>query len=190
MEPRPPRAPRAESREVVELKQLKAEHPELGSAVDMQLALVEMQRRVQSRVPLPWIQATEQWLRSQQAAGRPVVRFGDIPLAWSDFRLTLRQTADILRRFDALEPTDYQAILALGRDSGLEQMVAQWYERSSGVNGDSEGTSLPEHAPAGLDQVLVLAVRPFLGRCARFSRHHTVGRSPVDLRPLSSPMAV
>src|SRR5262245_57570355 len=103
MDPHPPK-PRAEPREIVELRQLKGEQPELGSAVDMQIALVEMQRRVQSRVPLPWIQAEDQWMRSQQAAGRPVVRFGDIPLAWSDFRLTLRQTADILRRFEALEP--------------------------------------------------------------------------------------
>jgi formate dehydrogenase maturation protein FdhE len=166
MEPRPPRVARAEPREVVELKQLKAAQPELGSAVDMQLALVEMQRRVQSRVPLPWINADQQWIRSQQAAGRPVVRFGDIPLAWSDFRLTLRQTADILRRFDVLEAADYQAILALGRDNGLEQLVAHWYEASSGVNGDTLGASLPENAPAGLDQVLVLALRPFLARCA------------------------
>ena len=53
---RPPRPPRSETREVVELKQIKAEQPDLGPAVDLQLALVEMQRRVQSRVPLPWIQ--------------------------------------------------------------------------------------------------------------------------------------
>ena len=54
---RPPRPPRAETREIVELRQLKAEQPELASAVDMQIALVDMQRRVQSRVPLPWISA-------------------------------------------------------------------------------------------------------------------------------------
>src|SRR5262245_34893713 len=93
MADRPPRAPRAEPREVVELKQLKVAQPELASAVDMQLALVEMQRRVQSRVPLPWIQADPDWLRTQQIAGRPLVRFGDIPLDWSDFRLIFRQTA-------------------------------------------------------------------------------------------------
>jgi hypothetical protein len=52
---RPPRPPRAETREIVELKQLKLLQPELASAVDMQLALVEMQRRVQGRVPLPRI---------------------------------------------------------------------------------------------------------------------------------------
>ena len=94
----PPRTPRAEPREVVELKQLKTAQPDLAGAVDMQLALVDMQRRVQSRVPLPWIQVDTEWLRAQRAAGRPIVRFADIPLEWTDFRLTLRQTADILRR--------------------------------------------------------------------------------------------
>ncbi len=99
MTERPPRPPRAETPEILELRQLKVTQPELASAVDMQIALVQMQRRVQSRVPLPWIQADPEWLRAQQAAGRPLVRFGDIPLEWTDFRLTFRQTADILRRF-------------------------------------------------------------------------------------------
>ena len=99
---RTPRPPRAETREIVELKQLKEAQPELATAIDMQIALVDMQRRVQGRVPLPWIQVDPEWLRSQQAAGRPLVRFRDIPLEWSDFRLTFRQTADILQRFDAV----------------------------------------------------------------------------------------
>ena len=64
-----PRAPRSETREIAELKRLKTDQPELGSAVDMQLALVEMQRRVQSRVPLPWISADAAWLQAQQQAG-------------------------------------------------------------------------------------------------------------------------
>ena len=46
-------------------------------------------------------------------AGRPLVRFADIPLDWTDFRLTLRQTADILQRFEALERADYDRILAI-----------------------------------------------------------------------------
>ena len=164
---RPPRPHRAEPREVLELKQLKIEHPELASAVDMQIALVDMQRRVQSRVPLPWIQAEAGWLSSQQAAGRPLVRFADIPLEWSDFRLTFRQTADILRRFDALERGDHEKILALARDgNSLEPLVAHWYDATSGVDGGDARGSTPEGAPPSLDQVLVLAVRPFLARCA------------------------
>src|SRR6185503_10822842 len=116
---RPPRTSRPESREVIELKQLKLAQPDLATAIDMQVALVEMQRRVQARVPLPWIQTDPEWLRTQYAAGRPAVRFKDIPLAWTDFRLTLRQTADILRRFDTLERHDYERIVAIGRDADL-----------------------------------------------------------------------
>ena len=168
MPDRPPRAPRADTREVAELKQIKASQPELAAAVDMQLALVEMQRRVQGRVPLPWIQVDPEWLRGQQAAGRPLVRFSDIPLEWSDFRLTFRQTADILQRFDALERADYQKIVAVGRDgNSLEPIVRQWYEATSGVDGavDPRGR-VPPDAPPSIDQVLVLALRPFLARCA------------------------
>ena len=76
---------------MVELKELKASNPELADAVDMQLALVEIQRRVQARVPLPRLHPDQAWLTAQQRAGRPAVRFGDIPLDWSDFRFALRQ---------------------------------------------------------------------------------------------------
>jgi FdhE protein len=165
---RPARPPRAEPREVIELKQIKAAQPELAAAVDMQIALVDMHRRVQGRVPLPWIQADPEWVASQQRAGRPLVRFRDIPLEWSDFRLTLRQTADILVRFDALERSDHDAIVAIGRDGNtLEPMVTRWYGETSGVDGEADsGARQAADAPAGLDQVLVLAMRPFLARCA------------------------
>jgi hypothetical protein len=165
---RPPRPPRAETRDIVELKQLKSTQPELASAIDMQLALVEMHRRVQGRVPLPRIAVDPAWARAQQAAGRPLVRFADIPLEWSDFRLTLRQTADILVRFEALERPDYDRIVALGRDgNALEPLVTGWYAATSGVDPgvDPRGAAMPD-APAGFDQVLVLALRPFLARCA------------------------
>jgi FdhE protein len=165
---RPPRLPRAETREIVELKQLKLSQPELASAIDMQLALVEMQRRVQGRVPLPRIAVDQAWARAQQAAGRPLVRFADIPLEWSDFRLTLRQTADILLRFEALERPDYERIVALARDgNALEPLVSAWYDATSGVEPGTDTKSRPmTDSPAGLDQVLVLALRPFLARCA------------------------
>jgi FdhE protein len=167
---RPIRAPRADTREVLELKDIKAAQPELASAVDLQIALVDMQRRVQSRVPLPWIQAAPEWLEAQQRFGRPLVRFADIPLDWSDFRLAYRQTADILRRFEAIEPAEHEQILAMGRDgNALEPLVRRWYIATSGVDGpasDDARNRAPEGAPPSLDQVLVLAIRPFLARCA------------------------
>ena len=96
--------------------------------------------RVQARVPLPWIQPDPAWLARQQAAGRPAVRFGDIPLEWSDLRLTFRQTADILRRYDALELADHQQILSLSRDGNtLEPIVSRWYLATSGVDDDAPG---------------------------------------------------
>src|SRR4029450_1311638 len=165
---RPRRPPRAETREIVELKQLREAQPELATAVDMQIALVDMQRRVQGRVPLPWSQVDPEWRRAQQAAGRPLVRFRDIPLEWSDFRLTFRQTADILQRFDALERAAHQKIVAIGRDgNALEPLVSAWYEATSGVEpGSDPKNRATSDAPASLDQVLVLALRPFLARCA------------------------
>jgi FdhE protein len=171
---RPVRAPRADSREVAELKQLKATQPELASAVDMQIALVDMQRRVQSRVPLPWIQVDPEWLRAQWKAGRPLVRFSDIPLEWTDFRLTLRQTADILRRYEALEAEDRDKIVALAREgNALEPLVADWYTATSGVEGSDGRERIASSAAANLDQVLVLALRPFLARCAEVLMQRT-----------------
>jgi len=166
-----PRAPRADPRDIAELKALKVEHPELSSAVDMQLDLMEVQRRIQGRVPLPWIQTEAGWLAAQQRAGRPIVRFADIPLNWSDLRLTLRQTADVLHRHEVLDRTEHEQILTLGRESNqLEPLVNAWYAATS-----HEAATPPERlsadVPAGLDQVLVLALRPFLVRCAEALAH-------------------
>jgi len=164
---RPPRPPRAEPREIAELRQLKDAQPELAAAVDMQIALLEMQRRVQARVPLPWISLEPEQLVALQAAGGRLVRFGDIPLDWTDFRLTFRQTADILRRFDALEPEDYEQLMGLVREGNqIESIVERWYEATSGAVGADAAGRAPDGLPASLDQVLVLALRPFLARSA------------------------
>ena len=166
MTDRPQRPTRAEPREVLELRQLKADQPDLASAVDMQIALVDMQRRVQSRVPLPWMQVDAEWLSAQLATGRPLVRFADIPLDWTDFRLTLRQTADILRRFDALDAADHDAIVTLGHEGhAVQPLLEQWYAATSNPTGP-EAERLPAGSPASLDQVFALALRPFLARCS------------------------
>jgi hypothetical protein len=166
---RPQRPPRAETREVIELKQLKTAQPDLASAVDLQIALVDIQRRLQSRVPLPWISADDSWLQAREKAGHALIRFGDIPLEWSDFRLAFRQNADVLLRFEALETADHQAIVALAREgNALEPFVEKWYAATSGT-----GESRPEGLPASLDHVLVLALRPFLAKCAEVLRQRT-----------------
>jgi formate dehydrogenase maturation protein FdhE len=164
---RPPRPVRAEPREIIELRQLKTDHPELADAVDVQIELVDVQRRVQARVPLPRLAPDPVWLEAQQQAGRPAVRFDDIPLDWSDFRLTLRQTADILYRHQTLERTDHEYVLALTREgNALAPLVATWYSATSGVEPPPAPPRLPKGAPESLDQLLVLSIRPFLARCA------------------------
>lgn len=126
----------------------------------MQIELVEAQRRVQSRIPLPWLQPDPAWLAAQQKAGKPAVRFGDIPLEWSDFRLSMRQTADILHRHGALEPEEHQRLLALSRDGdALPPLVKRWYEVTSER---AAGDITPEIA--SVSQVLAIAMRPFLAR--------------------------
>jgi FdhE protein len=162
------RLPRAESRELTALKELKLRHPELAEAVDLHVALLELQRRVQARVPTPWIEFTPEWLGRQQAAGRPLLRFEDIPLNWTDFRLVFRQTADVLRRFGALEPDDYQALLAVSRDgNSLEPIVVRWFNKTAAPERLTGGSAQDASDSAdALDEVMGLALRPFLARCA------------------------
>ncbi|MGE5359006.1 MAG: formate dehydrogenase accessory protein FdhE [Bacteroidales bacterium] len=171
---------RTEPREIVELKLVRADHPEIASAVDMQIALIDLQRRVQSRVPLPWIEVDREWLKRQHGLGRPLLRFKDIPLDWTDLRLMLRKTADILRRFDAIEATDYAAVETISRAGHmLEPLVVAWYEklacRGELDPDDCQGPRLevPENQepvpaldPDALDQLLLLAMKPFLERCS------------------------
>ncbi len=178
------RAPRPDTREVAELKLLKTSQPALGSAVDLQLELLEVQRRVQGRVPLPWIQPDPAWLASEQQAGRPAVRFVDIPLEWSDFRLGLRQVADILFRHESLDQGAHDEILGLSREgNALAPVVTRWYGATSRrpEPDDPSATIVAD----GVESVLLLALRPFLSRCAEallprqeFSRW-TFGHCPI-----------
>jgi hypothetical protein len=164
---RPPRPQRAEPREIVELRQIKAGHPDLADAVDMQIALVEVQRRVQGRVPLPRLQPDANWLAAQQQAGRPAVRFADIPLDWSDFRLTLRQTADVLHRFHHIDRAEHDQVQMLAREgNALEPLVTNWYLATSGVEPPPTPPKFPPGAPESFDMLLLLSMRPFLVRCA------------------------
>jgi hypothetical protein len=152
---------RAESRDVVELKQLKQAHPELSSAIDMQLALLDLQRRIQSRVATPLLSYDEG--RAQRlATGRRLVDFEEIPLDWSDLRLAFRQTLDILRRFGAIEERDHDVLQSLVREgSRIEPLTRDYYERTANRSGATAGDGV---SPM-LDTVLALSMRPFLARC-------------------------
>ncbi len=167
----PGRPARADSREAAELRAIKVSHPELAEAVELHLELLELQRRIQGRVPLPWLELNAEILTRHNAEGRPVLRFEDIPLDLSDLRLMVRQTADVLRRHGALEDGDYQQVHTVGRDMKLLAVVGQWYRRGAenhavaavGV-GHVAAEESADHGSIG--QVLALAMRPFLSRCA------------------------
>ena len=170
---------RAEPREVAELRALKERTPDLTDAVDLHIALIELQRRVQPRIPLPALDVTRDTIAKHQAEGRPLLRFEDIPLDLTDLRLLVRQTADLLHRVGALEVQDHVTIQAVGRDMKLLTVAADWYRKlSHGASvgagtvagtaaGTANGTAFePAADPTMLDQVLELAMKPFLCRCA------------------------
>ena len=158
----PQRRSRAEPRDVIELRELKNSQPDLAAAADMQIELLGAQRRIQSRVPLPSVAFDRRKPDSQQR--RPILELKDIPIDWSDFRLMIRQTADILRRFETLESPEYDQIQALARDGQVEAVVTSWYE--SAMAPARRNAEPRTHARELLDQVLLLSMRPFLARCA------------------------
>jgi len=168
----PTRSPRAESREITGLRAVKARHPELASAVDMHIELLELQRRVQSRVPLPPLELDANIMQRHQLEGRPLLPFEHIPLDLTDLRLTVRQTADILHRFDALDAAEFQLVHTLGRGDKLLEIAARWYRRAAERAAAATGVAMlsaPDEAdaePEIVGHVLALAMRPFLSRCA------------------------
>ena len=174
---RPARPGRADTPESVELRALRERQPELVDAVDMHLELLAVQRRVQLRIPLPSFELSAQIIGRHQAEARPLLRFEHIPLESTDLRLVVRQTADILRRFGLLEDADHQRVQTLERDMALLDIAAEWYrapaERHSSTPVGGSARSEDQPAASGpLDQVLTLAMRPFLARCAEVLQQH------------------
>lgn len=170
---RPPRLGRHDTREAAELRALKERQPELADAVDMHLELVEMNRRIQGRVQLPWFDLSTAAIARHQSAGQPLLCFEDIPLELTDLRLMVRQTADVLRRHGALEDADVLQVESLGRGDSLLTVAAQWYRSIAVRLATAPAESAPEHAggtssglTSAMEQVLALAMRPFLSRCA------------------------
>lgn len=154
-----PRASRAETREIQELRRLKEEQPDLASAVDLQIELLQLQRRVMARVPSPAIPLDPDHLNALLAAG-PILQFEHLPMDWSDMRFLLRATASAMRTHDAIDERDCQRVEALSRDSSrLPAVMRAWYEsvRPGAARTDVE---------AGLDSVFQQSMRPFLTRAA------------------------
>ena len=140
----------------------------------MHIELLELHRRVLGRVALPSFELNADVLQKHAAAGEPLLRFQDIKIETTDLRLLVRQIADVLRRHSALEEADYQRIQTIGRDMNLLEFAERWYRsgahRSSvaaiGVGHQHIAADLHEGGDEALDQVLALAMRPWLTRCA------------------------
>ena len=154
----PPR--RSETREIAELRRLKLEQPDLGSAVDLQIELVQLQRRVQSRVSLPSIRLETEYLNGL-LKDAPILKFEHVPIEWGDARFLLRATASAMRNHEALEERDFRRIEDLCRDAArLPVAVKSWYEASA------PGAAAIHPDAAGLEPVFQQTMRPFLTRAA------------------------
>ncbi len=163
--PRPP--PRGEPRDVAELTKIRDLQPELTSAAELQIALLELQRRVQARAPLPRKEVDLRHVRECQATGHPLLRFEEIPLDWTDFRLMFREAADLLRRHELLPEDDWKQAQELVREgNALKPLVVEWYTAAAGRSVDAPAGSPLESTPHRLDHVVQLAMSPFLVRCA------------------------
>jgi formate dehydrogenase maturation protein FdhE len=152
--------PRSEPREIIELRRLKAEQPDLASAADLQIELLQLQRRVQSRVPLPAIRLDQDYLTALLRTG-PILQFDHLKIDWSDIRFLVRAVAAAMRTHEALDPAELGKVEAITRDAErLPIVVRAWYQASGPA-----AATLPPDAE-GLETVLLQAMRPILSRAA------------------------
>jgi hypothetical protein len=178
--PHRPRPERAESPELAAFRQLKAAQPELAGAIDIQVELVVMQRRVQARLSTPWLEFDAVWLARQLSEGQPILRFEEIPFEWGEFRTLFRQVSDVLRRYDLLEQADLngiQALIRIGRPT--REDVAAWYEETASRRKGHRAADAAR--PEAVGQVLTLSARPFLARTIETLHQR------VDLAPWTRP---
>jgi hypothetical protein len=139
---------------------LKAEQPDLASAVDLQIELLQLQRRVQSRVPLPAIRLDPDYLAGLLRTG-PILQFDHLKIDWSDIRFLVRAVAAAMRTHEALDPADLSKVESVTRDAErLPIVVRAWYQASGPA-----ASTLPPDAE-GLETVLLQAMRPILSRAA------------------------
>ena len=158
--PSPPTPPpgRPESREVIELRRLKQDQPDLAAAADLQIELLQVQRRVQTRVPLPSIRLETEYLNGLLANG-PILKFEHLPIDWSDLRFLLRATAAAMRNHDALDADDHRRADELAREADrLPGLLRSWYEA-----GQPGGAPIDPELE-GLESLVQQAMRPFLTR--------------------------
>lgn len=139
---------------------MKEAQPDLASAADLQIELLQLQRRVQVRVPLPSIKLDTEYLNGLLPNG-PILQFEHLPIDWSDVRFLLRATAAAMRNQEAIDAADVRRVDALCRDaSRLPAVLRSWYDSAR-----PGGSSIDPEA-AGLETIVQQAMRPVLTRCA------------------------
>ncbi|MCL4811127.1 MAG: formate dehydrogenase accessory protein FdhE [Vicinamibacteraceae bacterium] len=158
----PPRTERSEPRDVAELRELRRRHPELAPAIDLELDLIGLLRRLQARVPLPVDAFAPERVLARLESGRRLLDFDDIQLEWSEFRVSLREAADLLRHHEILDPADHQHMAALSRQGqAIEPMVREWYDASAAPLASGPRPPLSS-ALEPFATLLTVAMRPFL----------------------------
>jgi len=144
----------AEPRDVAALRRLRETSPDLVPVVDFQLAWLQVERRVDSRVQLPRTLGADATCAARLAAGSRILEFDDLVLDWSDVRRLCGVAADLLRRADLVEPEQEARAQACLRDAGaLPAELRRWYDHDAAVD--------PAIAP-----VWAFGLRPYLTRAA------------------------
>ncbi len=162
---------RSESLDVVELRALSARHPELAPAVDLQIELLEIQRRVLPRITLPAVLPFERF-GDGPTRERPLLTWRLLPIEWTVFRGVLREMTEALQRFGDIEDDDATFLTTLARDGDrLRAFVEAWFrdrfeDHADVIAGRPELHSDPRVLDHSLDSVMTLAFKPFLARCA------------------------
>jgi FdhE protein len=153
---------RPDTQEVAALRRLKAAQPQLATAVDMQIELVTLYRKAQTRVTTRVFDIGLDTVAGCLSKGGPIVQFRDVPFDWPELRNLFRQVVDLLRRFELVDPPDYSAMQALVRSGRpAPDEVEQWYNvRGAQAAGDAAAAAQSTTQA----QVLALASRPFLSR--------------------------
>jgi formate dehydrogenase maturation protein FdhE len=154
----------------MELRRLRLTHPELAPAVDLQLELLEIQRRVLPRISLP-AALLDSSGPVDPARGRPLLTWSLVPIEWSEFRAVLRETTDALLRTANIEPDDASFLTAMARDGNrLPAFIEAWFrdrvENDSTSINESASADLARASEGAFESALSLAFRPFLVRCA------------------------
>ena len=152
--------PRTEPREIVELRRLKEEQPDLASAVDLQIELLQLQRRVQARVLAAGDQPGQPTTSRACSPAGPMLQFEHLKIDWSDVRFLVRAAGGgdaHARSARAGRPPEGRHHHPRRRAAPL--IVRAWFE----------GTGHPGRLPPeveGLETVLLQAMRPILTRAA------------------------